>query len=300
MVCPNDSLTYDQRSAPHDGFGAHAMRMTSVVEYAARHNLSYCVSGWPHSGFGHASANLTRLWYFVGGADYGPLAHRRTRWTTPMDLRSTSPDRDAPDEPDDSTRARLRSLYLARPKPPLLHFEGGPRTINVAIHVRRGDLLVGARRRGPPIWMYASRITNDTELATCAAFVRRAIEVRRPHRRTVRWHVFSEGIARDFVPLRRAFEARGLGSIELHLDADVESAFHHLVSADALVLASSSFSWAAAYFGAPARSLFHTRRVASDPQLRPLNWQFGLTYHSRSSGWHFPGIQNCLFGGPPQ
>jgi len=48
---------------------------------------------------------------------------------------------------------------------------------------------------------------------------------------------FSQGDRSDF---------KGIENVRFHLDEDVFSTFHHLVSADVIVMAKSSFSWVAA------------------------------------------------------
>ena len=201
-----------------------------------------------------------------------------------MELRRDHPDPHAPDHPDAAMRARARALYLAQPKPPLRHFGGAD--MHVALHVRRGDLIAGGVAAAA-VWR--DRLTSDGELAACAVRVRRSLPSVGPGGDAVAWHVFSEGKAREFEPLRRAFEAAGLGRLQLHLDEPIEETFHHLVMADALVVAKSSFSWAAAYLGAPTRPLFHTGDLRGQ-----LHHQFALTYHARSTHYHFPGIRNCV------
>jgi hypothetical protein len=96
--------------------------------------------------------------------------------------------------------------------------------------VRRGD--VGSAGR------FAERFTGDEEvLAFHDALLARLagwpeVEVR----------LFSQGKAEDF----RAFAERG---VELHLDEDVFATFHHLVCADVLLVAKSSFSYLAGVIG---------------------------------------------------
>ena len=123
----------------------------------------------------------------------------------------------------------LRSWYASSPKP-ALYFQ--PEMLNVAVHVRRGDLM-----RGP----HRSRVIPN------ARYVRAMSEVRAlfPNR-AVAFHIYSEGDERagrkEFAEFLRISDAA------LHLNEDVFSTFHHLVSADVLILSRSSFSYLAGIY----------------------------------------------------
>ena len=54
-------------------------------------------------------------------------------------------------------------------------------------------------------------------------------------------HIFSEGAQQDFGPLLKVPRVR------FHLNTPIDSTFHHLVSADALVMAKSTLSDCAAF-----------------------------------------------------
>jgi len=122
----------------------------------------------------------------------------------------------------------LRRAYDATPKPVLDGFS--PAQLNIALHVRRGDVGSGGR--------FSERFTGDDEVL---AF-HDALRGRLAGWPEVKVRLFSQGKAEDF----RAFAERG---IELHLDEDVFTTFHHLVSADVLLVAKSSFSYLAGVIG---------------------------------------------------
>lgn len=122
----------------------------------------------------------------------------------------------------------LRRAYDATPKPALEGFSPG--SLNVALHVRRGD--VGSAGR------FSERFTGDDDVL---AF-HDALRARLADWPDVKMRLFSQGDPADF----RAFAERG---IELHLDEDVFTTFHHLVRADVLLVAKSSFSYLAGVIG---------------------------------------------------
>ena len=87
------------------------------------------------------------------------------------------------------------------------------------MHVRRGDIGDGRSEAAP------------SEILGCVA----ALRARHPCS-TV--HVTSEG---------NATALQYLGDVRLHVNEDVEATFHHMVHADALLVASSTFSGIASF-----------------------------------------------------
>jgi hypothetical protein len=96
-----------------------------------------------------------------------------------------------------------------------------PNKVNVAIHVRRGDITKEK---------YAERYTTNAEIL----YVQQQIASLQCD---FAFHVFSQGKPEDF---------KELAGLTLHLDEDPLDTFHHLMTADVLVMAKSSFSYAAA------------------------------------------------------
>jgi hypothetical protein len=122
----------------------------------------------------------------------------------------------------------LRRAYDSTPKPRLEGFCNGE--LNVALHVRRGDVSVAGA--------FAERFTSNEEiLAFHDALLARLKAVSK-----VRVRLFSEGDPDDY----REFARRG---IELHLNEDAFTTFHHLVMADVLLVAKSSFIYLAGVLG---------------------------------------------------
>ena len=122
----------------------------------------------------------------------------------------------------DDVRELLRAKYRSTPKPDL------PPVCKpapfIAVHVRRGD--VSADRN----------VGRYTDNATYAALLS-ALSLRHPGMPLI---IFSQGRVADFGDLAELAGGR------LCLDVDVRTTFHALVHADVLLIAKSSFSYAAA------------------------------------------------------
>ena len=116
-------------------------------------------------------------------------------------------------------RAELRRVYNASPKPI-------PRNCDTAVHVRRGDARYGNPRR-----------TSDEQVEnTLQHFTRK-------YGANQSICIFSEGVESDF----NAFNlTRRFPHTRLYLNGGIREAFHSLVVAPRLVMARSSFSYAAA------------------------------------------------------
>lgn len=113
-----------------------------------------------------------------------------------------------------AVRAELRKMYWATPKPAL------NKECQVAFHVRRGDVSLGSNK---------NRYTSNEELldAINHNFANKTV------------CIFSEGKEAGFGKLAKNPKVR------FHLNGDPMEAFHNLVAAPEMVIAKSSFSWAA-------------------------------------------------------
>jgi len=101
-----------------------------------------------------------------------------------------------------------------------------PAFINVAIHIRRGDVSETANEY---------RFTSNTVYLKMMETMRHAIAD--ISATPVKFHVFSEGQKdKDFA------EFAGFDDIEYHLSDSLVSAVHHLIIADVLVISRSGFS----------------------------------------------------------
>lgn len=133
----------------------------------------------------------------------------------------------------------LRRKYQSSPKPLLANKPAG--AIEIAIHLRRGD--VGRSGR------FSERFTP---LDAVLPGLRRMLAAMKG--RSSEIHVFSQGDPGDFTDLVE------LGAV-LHLDEDPFVSFHHMVRADVLFVAKSTFSYLAALLG--------EGRVIYDPFWHP-------------------------------
>ena len=212
--CPSDGLTARGR---RDGFGAQYSAMVSVFVYAARSNRSYCATPWTTMQHG---LDASRMFKFIGGAAFGPRATDATPAMADAHARGIFPERR--DAASLAFRREIRRFYDAAPKPNLAWFRSTPSCAShkqIAVHVRRGDIGDGRSEAAP------------SEILGCVA----ALRARHPCS-TV--HVMSEG---------NATALQYLGDVRLHVNEGVEETFHHMVHADALLVASSTFSGIASY-----------------------------------------------------
>ena len=117
-------------------------------------------------------------------------------------------------------RQYLRESFL-KDKPEPEYFDSG--VFNIAIHVRRGDIL------DPMRWI------NQTVYASIARHVCR-------NHQNAAVHVFSSGPNRDgnWSVLEQVTDV--CGSVAFHIDDEEFLTWRHMVSADALIMSKSSFS----------------------------------------------------------
>ena len=217
--CPANAVTSRARA---DGFGAQYTHVISNFVIARRQGLPYCTNPWLHL---EHKANASRLWAFVGGSSFGPPAHAAT--TAHAEQHAALAWRARPT--DEAARLDVRRCYDAAPKDMAILQPPFAAGVNVAVHVRRGDIK---RQLNP-------RFTSNGLIARCAAAVVGKFG------RGAHVHIFSEGRDKsEFGPLAQVAPPDRL---HWHLNAPIEATFHSLVMADALIIAHSSFSDAAAY-----------------------------------------------------
>jgi hypothetical protein len=115
----------------------------------------------------------------------------------------------------------FREMYFSTEKPELLYDDNYK---NVAVHIRRGDVNVKK---------YPSRfITNAKYIDLLSKMKLEGCIL----------HIFSEGSESDFGDIVSAFPGN---KVVMHINEPVQLTFHHLVMADVLVVAKSSFSYCA-------------------------------------------------------
>ncbi len=102
--------------------------------------------------------------------------------------------------------------------------------LNIAIHVRRGDITIGQKTGNENLamrWQNAEYFKN---------VLSNTINLLKTNR-TIKVYLFSQGVRSDF----REFES--IENIEFCLDMDAQVSFLHMVHADLLITSKSSFSY---------------------------------------------------------
>lgn len=103
--------------------------------------------------------------------------------------------------------------------------------MNIACHVRRGDIMAGLKNGDPSL---AKRyLTNDYYVKALRIAVKKAKELQRAYH----IYVFSQGEAADFKEFSE-FE-----NVTFCLDMGAQQSFLHMVRADILITSKSSFSY---------------------------------------------------------
>lgn len=223
-----------------DGFGAQFHAQCSGVAYAERHGLAYV-----HTPMGPEMDEEFHGWPSEDAADFdvfGGMATCSPRWEELDEaVRARVECRQYASEAHNASseetgvyysaevRALLRRKYEATPKPGPPPACAGLSRGYCALHVRRGDVSASS---------HANRFTSDGEYAGLVPLLAR----RHPGLPLV---VFSQGRASDFGRIAEASAAAGC-ELHFYLDGSVRSTFHALVRANALLVARSSFSYAAA------------------------------------------------------
>ncbi|WP_367871106.1 hypothetical protein [Luteolibacter sp. Populi] len=207
--------------SPGEGAGSMAMRYVSVMTASCVYQRTYIHT--PFRNVGHRPRG------------YDPQAWDR-EWETFFNLGLD----EIQDQPAKAYRWCYREVtgremglidwifrdkYHDNPKPPASWFS--PDEWNVAIHVRRGDALEARHQ---------ARVTRNPDVER---FLRGILpKCTNPENKPVRIHLMSEGSRTDF-DLAERLEV----PCELHLDECPFMTFHHLVMADTLITAKSTFSY---------------------------------------------------------
>ena len=244
--CPADGLTLDLFT---DGFGAQFSRLLAVWGDAIhRQRRPFCSRRWRVMEHGLDPAAMFR---FVGGEHYGHAASWSTQSIRTSNFMVGS---------HEVFRQLARQRYYHHPKPRLTLFDRD--TFNVAMHVRRGRDVASAAGD-------ATRFIADSAHLACLKHLAQvlvppkedgpggstgsALSAAQPARRRVVFHLFSDGNASQLESLTRMITGSMMINWTQHLAAAggdltsaVQATFHHLVSADVLVVGRSSFAVGAA------------------------------------------------------
>ncbi|MDB5121028.1 MAG: hypothetical protein JWN56_2246 [Sphingobacteriales bacterium] len=103
-------------------------------------------------------------------------------------------------------------------------------SFNIAIHVRRGDIVIGQENHNPNLLMRWQE-NGYFEKVLCRVIDTIKIE------KSIAIYVFSQGLKKDF-PEFEQFE-----NLHFCLDMNAQDSFMHMVNADLLITSKSSFSY---------------------------------------------------------
>lgn len=189
-----------------DGFGAQYQAIMSGIAYCAAKGLTYVHT--PPTHMDHTT-NIGALNTFIGVTtpQSSQIAIIRKPFAAEV---HNSPRPSLYYTP--AVRQTLKDYYYSTAKPPI-------DDVDIAIHIRRGDVRSGDSKR---------YTTNDTYRQVIDE-----LQQKYPGRTIT---IFSEGDPTDF----REFP------VKLGLNLDIQTTFHSLVMAKVLVTAKSSFSYASA------------------------------------------------------
>jgi hypothetical protein len=195
----------------NDGIGSQLHAKISTMLYAKRNNMTYV-----HAPFvrcrRHPDPDP------VVAEKFFNLGHGELKISDVKDVKVVSDYKFFSKNPN--AYLEILGLIKARYRMSEKHCFYNRNVVNVAFHVRRGDVKGGRRfTSNKDILKIYNKIIN---LLPDAKF-----------------HLFSEGLFDDF---------REFSDIELHLNEDALTTFHHLVMANILVMAKSSFSYSAALY----------------------------------------------------
>lgn len=229
--CPPDAWAPAENPTP-DGFGSMFNKLIDAYARTVAAERPFCHRAWTrleHTPSHHAAKALFDL---VGGSLWGPPVDSPSQPTV-----SRTPVHPMPQL---AVLARVRGFYDASPKPPLAFYHNASAR-HVAVHVRAGD-------KDTPFLRCPARVSNCT---LRLRHVLRTLDT--PTSPYVVVHVFSEA---ERVAASLGIRSSGPLQVEEHTDSNEAVTFHHLVSADVLVLASglgSQFSRTAALLRLPHR-----------------------------------------------
>jgi len=103
-------------------------------------------------------------------------------------------------------------------------------TLNIAVHVRRGDITIGQLNKNPNLLI---RWQDNDYFVNVLKNVLRNLKSSKP----IKVYLFSQGKIEDFS------EFKDIKNVQYCLDMDAKSSFLHMVYADILITSKSSFSY---------------------------------------------------------
>ena len=297
ITAPANTLLCITACCRRDGFGAAFMSHISVFVYSRFAGIDFCSTPWGHLQHG---IDGRTMFGFVGGARYGPMtAHLRQRGSgvTPIqaDRIMRFPNALYRDEAFvASVRSLVREHYFASPeeRPPLRFFDEA--YLNVAIHVRRGDIMNSQLFGGK----YEFRRVPDEAYLSCVGAIlgRTNATATNPGSgsrpaRPLAFHIFTDGQKHELSALAKAITRLNLGGSPTTLHESnnriapeaatyaLKSTFHHLVKADVLLMSRSSLSQAAAFVRP------YEPKLSSYGNLLPNGFHRGITFVPAAFGY---------------
>lgn len=102
---------------------------------------------------------------------------------------------------------------------------------NIAIHIRRGDIVIGQENKNPNLLMRYQ--DNDYFYNTLSYTLKEIVKTDKK----IVIHLFSQGIEKDFE------EFKDFPNVQFCLDMNAQDSFLHMVYADCLITSKSSFSY---------------------------------------------------------
>ena len=102
---------------------------------------------------------------------------------------------------------------------------------NIAIHIRRGDIVIGQENKNPNLLMRYQ--DNDYFYNTLSYTLKEIVKTDKK----IVIHLFSQGIEKDFE------EFKDFPNVKFCLDMNARDSFLHMVYADCLITSKSSFSY---------------------------------------------------------
>lgn len=216
----------------NDGFGAQLQAIMTCIAYCKYHNYEYIHI--PVDSIGHNYSNdetfaqdleiFSNMGYqfrkFNSLNIFERLFVRKVQHIDGEIHYSTNPDRYFTGK----VRSILRENYYSSPKPNINFFSKD--YLNIAIHIRRGDVDPSKKMRYDSNKQYVEIIDRLKLYYKNEKY---------------RIFIFSEGPISDFEDIKKTNP-----DVTLKLNGDLKIAFHSLVIADVLVLSRSSFSYPAA------------------------------------------------------
>lgn len=228
-----------------DGFGAHLHAQMSGVVYALARGRPYTHSPMGptmNEGIDRPATDAAALDAFGGMATFSVPEHTLS---APPEAHNIIQEVHYAEGPaleqfySEDARELIRRKYHHPSTPPKPTLPAGVpvATAYAALHIRRGDVSEESTRHGAAQYRYGERFTPNASYVDLMPLLA-------AHHPGMPIVIFSQGAAEAFADLQAACPTSS--PLSFCLDEPVDATFHALVCADVLIVARSSFSYAAA------------------------------------------------------